>query len=184
MMVNKYKIRIPSNINVDVSSLFLVIKGPKGKKKITKNLNFHCVLSENNMVLICSLNKKVNKKKYFTLQKKFVFFLSQLNNTVKGVSQGFFIEMKLFGVGYRFLSYKNSILEFKAGLCNNIKYNVPSNIEVLLEGPTSITLYSHDLELLFQSASKLKLLKKPDSYKGKGISYLKENLSLKEVKKG
>jgi large subunit ribosomal protein L6 len=109
--------------------------------------------------------------------------VAQLKNTIKGVYKGFFTELKLNGVGYRFLAYQNNTLKFKAGFCNDLEYRIPESIQVFIESPTSILLFSYDFDLLKQVSSKLKNFKKPDAYKGKGFSFSNEILSLKEVKK-
>jgi len=176
------KIKIPPKVEISISPSLLIIKGPLGTKKITKHSSFICKLSKNNTLLLCSLNEK-NGKSSLPLEKSFCTFLTQVKNIVKGTFKGFFTELKLTGVGYRFLSYTNNVLKFKVGFCNDLEYYVPPNVEVFLEGPTSISLFSYDYELLKRVASKLKAFKKPDSYKGKGFSYSTELLKLKEIKK-
>jgi len=178
----KEKIKIPPKVEINVSPTLIVIKGPLGTKKITKHTSFICKLSKNNTLFTCSFEDK-SEKGSTALEKKFVAFLTQVKNIIKGTFKGFFTEIKLTGVGYRFLSYTNNVLKFKVGFCNDLEYKVPSDVEVFLEGPTSISLFSYDYELLKCVAANLKAFKKPDSYKGKGFSYSTELLTLKEIKK-
>jgi large subunit ribosomal protein L6 len=178
------KIKVPPTVKIDLVFNSINIKGPKGLKRLQKNNKFICNLSNNGSLLICSLTTKDKKAVNSALEKKFLLFITQLRNSIKGVFKGFFAELQLQGVGYRFLSFKDKKLKFKVGFCNDLEYTFSNGIEVYLESPTKISLFSHDYDLLKETASKLKSFKAPDSYKGKGFSYKGEALTLKEIKKG
>ena len=177
-MVISKQIKIPSNVTVKLVSSKLVISGPKGLISLNNNTNFLIQICEEKSSLIF-FSKKREKVNLFNNN----YFFSKINNIIKGVSVGFFLEMKLNGVGYRFLSYKEKELKFKAGFCNDLVYCVPENVNVFLESPIKLCFYSSDYDLLKKVGAQIKSLKKPDSYKGKGLSYVLENLVLKEVKK-
>lgn len=174
------QIKIPTTVSIKHDQSGIQFNGPKGELTLSLNSKFLLEINEENNVL------KIIPQKYFKdndFKKSYRSFFSKINNAIKGVSTGFFIEMKLQGVGYRFLSYKENILTFKAGYCNDLSYVVPDGVNICLETPTKLCFYSSDYDLLKQVASQVKLLRKPDSYKGKGFSYSLEFLDLKEVKK-
>ncbi len=174
------EIKIPSTVSINYDQSGLKIKGPKGELILGLDSKFLVKIDkENNILKIFS--QKYSKNNDF--KKSYRSFLSKLMNSIKGVSTGFFIELKLQGVGYRFLSYTENVLTFKAGYCNDLSYTVPYGVSLFLETPTKLSLYSTDYDLLKQVASQIKLLRKPDSYKGKGFSYSLELLNLKEIKK-
>jgi len=183
-MSGAISIKIPPKINVSINVSYIEITGLKGTKIVPKHPSFFCTLSNNGSLLLCELSQKNKKLKNNNLEKKFLLFITLLKNSIKGTFKGFFTELKLQGVGYRFLSYNNHLLKFKVGFCNDLAFKINKEVEVILESPTKISLFSHDYELLKQTSSTLKSFKKPDSYKGKGFSYVGEVLSLKEVKKG
>lgn len=174
------KIKIPPKVVIKIMPCSLILKGPLGTKNIEKNVNFNCKLSANDSLLVCSFSCE---NKISLLEKKFGTFITKIKNTIKGITNGFFIELKLNGVGYRFLSYEKNILKFKVGFCNDLEYEVNENIEVLIESPVSLSLFSNDYELLKEVAAKIRSFRKPDSYKGKGFSYSSETLNFKEIKK-
>jgi len=75
------------------------------------------------------------------------------------------------------------VLTLRVGFCNIIEFKIPTNVKVILQNATLITLYSNDLLCLKQVSTSLKKVRFLDNYKGKGILYLNENPSLKESNK-
>jgi len=180
-MKKKLIIKVPRSVSINLSPSSIEVGGKLGKLSISKHEQFS-VISLNN-TLECSLQPVIGKKQVSFLTKEYSKFITNLRTTIKGVSNGFFIELKLVGVGYRFLSYNNNELCMKIGFCNNALFNIPEGVEVFIENPTRITLFSIDYLLMKQTAASLRGHRLPDSYKGKGFQYLSETLTLKEVKK-
>ena len=104
---------------------------------------------------------------------------------VIGVSEGFKKEMEVIGVGYRAVA-KGQLLEMALGFSHAVVLQIPSEIKVSAvteKGKAPIvTLESHDKQLLGQVASKIRSLRKPEPYKGKGIRYVGENIRRKAGK--
>ena len=177
-------IKVPTDVSVKILSSSLEISGKLGLLNLVKKEQFNCVIVPETNILKCSLiDKGLIKKQLSYLNKHYYKFITNLRTSLKGVSSGFFSELKLTGVGYRFLSYKDKELLMKIGFCNNMLFKVPDGVTVFLESPTQITLFSMDYLLLKQTAASLRAFRTPDSYKGKGFRYLSEVLVLKEVKK-
>jgi len=97
-------------------------------------------------------------------------------NMIKGVSNGFKKKLELIGVGFRANINNNQILNLNIGYSHNIMIKLPQSItlEVKMEKNTQIILKSYDKQLLGIVAAKIRSLRKPEPYKGKGIRYINE----------
>ena len=109
-----------------------------------------------------------------------------INNMITGVSTGFTIQQELVGVGYR-VEAKGQILEFSLGYSHSIHFLLPPEIkataEVARKGANPVlTLKSHDKQLLGMVAAKIRSLRKPEPYKGKGIKFVGEQIRRKAGK--
>jgi large subunit ribosomal protein L6 len=109
-----------------------------------------------------------------------------INNMVTGVSTGFTIKQELVGVGYR-VEAKGQVLEFNLGYSHDIHFLLPEEVkataEVARKGANPVlTLKSHDKQLLGMVAAKIRSLRKPEPYKGKGIKFVGEQLRRKAGK--
>jgi large subunit ribosomal protein L6 len=105
------------------------------------------------------------------------------NNAVTGVSTGFSRGLEIVGVGYRAKLEKNK-LEINLGYSKPVVYEIPEDIEILVEKPTLITVKGIDKQRVGQEAHKIRSFRKPDPYKLKGIRYVGEHLLKKERKAG
>src|SRR4030095_3941936 len=104
-------------------------------------------------------------------------------NAVKGVTDGFTRELEIVGVGYRCEAKKTSIV-FSLGFSHPIEYPLPPGISATVDKQTHLVLTGVDRQLLGQVAANIRLLKKPDPYKQKGIRYTNERLKKKAGKDG
>ncbi len=108
-----------------------------------------------------------------------------INNMVVGVTQGYKKSLELVGVGYK-ANVQQNILELHLGYSHNIFFVVPKEVTVTAQTAKGknpiITLESIDKQLIGQVAAKIKLLKKVEPYKGKGIKFVGENIRRKEGK--
>lgn len=108
-----------------------------------------------------------------------------INNMVIGVSEGFETKQELVGVGYRAV-VKGDLLELSLGFSHNIVFQLPAEVKATAEQskgkPPIVTFKSHDKQLIGMVASKLRSLRKPEPYKGKGIKYVGESLRRKAGK--
>tara|TARA_B100001989_G_scaffold251557_1_gene231020 strand:+ start:531 stop:1067 length:537 start_codon:yes stop_codon:yes gene_type:complete len=103
-------------------------------------------------------------------------------NMVKGVTEGFKIDLQLVGVGYRAKMDGRKVV-FTLGKSHPDVFMLPEGIEISIEKDVNITLKSIDKQLLGQVAANMMALRKPDAYKGKGVRMVGKVLKLKEVKK-
>lgn len=115
-------------------------------------------------------------KSFFGLLKKL------LENKMRGVTRGFLIYLKIIGIGYR-ASLQNDTLLLKLGYSHDVTYKIPSSIKLFLIEPTVICVFGVDKNQVTQIASKIRSLRKPSAYKGKGIRLINEKVLLKQGKK-
>ncbi|MCB9174765.1 MAG: 50S ribosomal protein L6 [Flavobacteriales bacterium] len=171
-------IDIPSGVEIKVENGLVTVKGPKGV--LTQEVD-DCVTVE---VVDKVINVK-RKTEEIPHKAKHGLYRSLINNMVEGVSKGFKTEQELVGVGYR-ASNTGQNLELSLGFSHNIVFQLPAEIKVTTatergKNPT-IILESHDKQLIGHVAAKIRSLRKPEPYKGKGIKFVGEQLRRKAGK--
>lgn len=177
--IGKLPVAIPAGVTVDVTKEnMVVVKGPKGelKQQVAPNLT---IKVENGELVVERPNDEKQNKSMHGL------YRSLINNMVIGVSEGYKVEMEFVGVGYRAES-KGQMLEMSLGYSHNIYFELPSEIKV--EAVTErrsnprLTLECCDKQLIGQVAAKIRALRKPEPYKGKGILFKGETIRRKAGK--
>ena len=170
-------IKIPEGVNVDIQEESITVKGKLGE--LTQLYNQVSFSIKDSMVTVSRpSNSKQNRAKHG-------LYRSLLNNMVIGVSKGFVKELELVGVGYR-ANNQGQKLELSLGFSHNVIFEIP--IEVKVETITEkgsnpiIKLTSFDKELLGNVVSKIRSLRKPEPYKGKGIKFVGEEIRRKAGK--
>lgn len=107
-----------------------------------------------------------------------------LKNKIRGVSVGFLISLRIVGVGYRaFLEENQKVLNLKLGYSHNLKYQVGEGVRAFLLEPTLLSLFGIDKNQVSQVASRIRGFKAPERYKGKGIRFTTEKISLFQGKR-
>jgi large subunit ribosomal protein L6 len=170
-------IKIPEGVNVDIQEESITVKGKLGE--LTQSYDQVSFLIKDSMITVSrSSNLKENRAKHG-------LYRSLLNNMVIGVSKGFVKELELVGVGYR-ANNQGQKLELSLGFSHNVVFEIP--IEVKVETITEkgsnpiIKMTSFDKELLGNVVSKIRSLRKPEPYKGKGIKFVGEEIRRKAGK--
>lgn len=177
--VGKAPISLPAKVEINVSKGNLVtIKGPKGA--LTQQLDPDITVEVEDGVL--SVKRPTDQKRHRALHG---LYRALLNNMVQGVSEGFVKEMELVGVGYRANS-TGQLLELTLGYSHPIFFYLPDEVKVSTsqeKGKNPIVrLESIDKQLLGQVAAKIRAMRKPEPYKGKGVKFAGEVLRRKAGK--
>lgn len=177
--IGKLPVAIPAGVTIDVTKEnVVVVKGPKGELKQQVNPNLKIQIKEGELVVERLDDEKQSKSMHG-------LYRSLINNMVVGVSEGYKIEMEFIGVGYRAES-NGQMLEMSLGYSHNIHFQLPSEIKVeaITERRSNprLTLESCDKQLIGQVAAKIRSLRKPEPYKGKGIIFKGEVLRRKAGK--
>jgi large subunit ribosomal protein L6 len=177
--IGKLPIKIPAGVTVTVNDKNIVtVKGPKGE--LTQELKGDITLEIEDGVI--QLKRPSEQKKHKSLHG---LYRSLVNNMIVGVSDGYKIVQELVGVGYK-ASNTGQLLELGLGYSHNIFLELPKEIKV--ETVTErgknplIILESYDKQLIGQVAAKIRSLRKPEPYKGKGIRFQGEILRRKAGK--
>lgn len=172
-------IDLPAGVSIEVDKDNLVtVKGAKGEltQKVDKNITVK--VEEGKLEVSRSTEQKDHKAKHG-------LYRSLINNMVKGVFEGYTIKQELVGVGYR-AEVKNGILELALGFSHDILMKMPPEVKVetVTERRANpvITLTSIDKQLIGQVAAKIRSLRPPEPYKGKGIKFVGEQLRRKAGK--
>lgn len=176
--VGKLPIQIPGGVQVSVNGTEVSVKGPKGSltQKIDDGINVNIEGTE------IVLSRATDQKRHRAMHG---LYRALINNMVKGVSTGYKIEQELVGVGYR-ASNQGNVLDLVLGYSHHVVFELPDEIKVSTRQDKGqnpiITLESHDKQLLGQVAAKIRSLRKPEPYKGKGIKFVGESLRRKAGK--
>jgi large subunit ribosomal protein L6 len=171
-------ITIPEGVEITQSDNTVTVKGKKGELSQVMDTCVEMKIEDNTI----TFNRVSNDPDH---RAKHGLYRSLVSNMIIGVNEGFKKEMEVIGVGYRAVA-KGQLLEMALGFSHAIVLEIPSEIKlsaVSEKGKAPIvTLESHDKQLLGQVASKIRSLRKPEPYKGKGIRYVGENIRRKAGK--
>jgi large subunit ribosomal protein L6 len=177
--IGKLPIALPSGVEVKVSPSNIVsVKGPKGElsQKLDQDITINV---ENNTLFV---KRPTDQKRHKALHG---LYRALLANMVHGVSKGYQVRQELVGVGYK-ASNDGNILDLILGYSHHIYFEVPKELKVKTEQEKGknpiITLEGCDKQLIGQVAAKIRSLRKPEPYKGKGIKFEGEVLRRKAGK--
>ncbi len=176
--IGKLPIHIPAGVSVTIKDNVVTVKGPKGE--LAQNINPDIQIDITDGVI--TLTRPSDEKGHRSLHG---LYRSLINNMIVGVSQGYVKKMELVGVGYRATS-NGQLLELSLGYSHPIVMELPKEIKV--EAVTDrksnpiITLESTDKQLLGQVCAKIRSLRRPEPYNGKGVRFVGEEIRRKAGK--
>jgi len=167
-------INLPENIQISVVDNTVIVKGPKGE------LNFKVPTYQLQIIIndqIIEVKRKSEDK-----QTKAMHGLTRvmIANMINGVSNGFEKKLEIKGVGYR-VNLDGDKLNFALGFSHPVIFSAPKGISFKVE-KNIITVMGIDKQLVGQVAAKIKAIRPPDAYKGKGVRYYGEKIKLKPGK--
>ena len=175
--IGKQNIAIPDKVKVVLNEQTINIEGPLGKKELKIDLSmFDLSISEGKHVSIKP--KKINDqtKRLWGMNR------SILNNAILGTSIGYEKILELSGVGYR-ANLKGKSLNLQLGFSHDIDFPIPDGVNITVEKQTTIKIKGNDKQQVGMIASKIKSLRPPEPYKGKGIKEKGQYILRKEGKK-
>ena len=169
---------IPSGVEVSVDGNKVTTKGPKGTLEFNFKNDSVDVKVEDGKVLVTRKNElKTSKQLHGTTN-------SIINNMMIGVSEGFKRELEINGVGYRFQVQGNKVI-ISAGYSHSVELEVPSGIKVEMpdKSTNELIVSGFDKQAVSEFAAKIRKVREPEPYKGKGIKFKEEHIRRKEGKK-
>ena len=174
--VGKKPITIPDKTMVSYKERVVTVQGKNGT--LTQAVHPDVELNiENDQI---SITPKDNNRKTIALQG---MMRSLVNNMIVGVSQGFTRTLEINGIGYRAESKGKSIL-FNLGFSHPIDFPLPEGISATVDKNNVVKLVGFDKQLVGQTAARIRQLRPPEPYKGKGIKYAEEHIIRKAGKTG
>lgn len=176
--IGKAPIAIPAGVTVTVSGDTVTVKGPKGTLTQKVNPDLDIKVENNEVVLTRPTDDREHRAQHG-------LYRALIHNMVVGVSEGYRKEMELVGVGYR-AAATGQVLELSLGYSHAIYLKLPLEVKVEAKSERNknplIILESDDKQLLGQVCAKIRSLRKPEPYKGKGIKFVGEVIRRKSGK--
>lgn len=169
---------IPSGVEVNVDGNKVITKGPKGTLEFNFKKDNVDVKVEDGKVLVTRKDEtKISKQLHGTTN-------ATINNMLIGVSEGFKKELEINGVGYRFQLQGNKLI-ISAGYSHTVEIQSPEGIKMEMpdKSTTELIVSGYDKQAVSEFAAKIRNIRKPEPYKGKGIKYKDEHIRRKEGKK-
>lgn len=173
--VGKKAIAIPAGVKVEVAGQTVHISGKSGKlhKDVHQSLQVKVQGAELQVAVRTEGDQAARALHGLTR--------TLLANMVHGVVEGYKKELELQGVGYR-AQVQGQKLTMQLGFSHPVEFPLPEGVSAKVDANTKITLNSADKELIGLTASRLRRVKPPEPYKGKGVRYLGEHITLKQGK--
>jgi large subunit ribosomal protein L6 len=162
-------------VKVTVADRTVSVEGPKGK--LSRAIPGVITIREDAGVLLVERpdDQRMNRAQHGLTR-------SLVNNMVAGVTEGFFKDLEIVGVGYRAVAQGPNRIEFALGFSHPVAVDAPQGITFEVPQPTRIRVAGIDKELVGQVAADIRKIRKPEPYKGKGIRYAGEVVKRKAGK--
>ena len=173
--VGKMPVTVPQGVDVSINNTQISVKGTGGTLSIAANALVK-VVNEAGQVTFAPANESREANAMSGTLRQLV------NNMVTGVTKGFEKKLTLVGVGYK-AAAQGSKLNLAVGYSHPVNMDMPEGIKVETPAPTEIIIKGADRQRVGQVAAEIRAIRPPEPYKGKGIRYSDEKITIKETKK-
>ncbi|HQR86779.1 MAG: 50S ribosomal protein L6 [Burkholderiales bacterium 35-55-47] len=173
--VGKMPVTVPQGVDVSINNTQISVKGTGGTLSIAANALVK-VVNEAGQVTFAPANESREANAMSGTLRQLV------NNMVTGVTKGFEKKLTLVGVGYK-AAAQGSKLNLAVGYSHPVNIDMPEGIKVETPAPTEILIKGADRQRVGQVAAEIRAVRPPEPYKGKGIRYSDEKITIKETKK-
>ncbi len=174
--IGKEPIPVPAGIKVEINGTHIKVTGGKGN--LERDIRPEIEIKQEGDTLVCSPKGTTKRVMAFWGMTR-----SLVNNMVVGVEQGFEKKLLVEGVGYR-AKASGSTLTLSVGYSNPVEFTLPKGIGIDVDKDNTITVTGIDKELVGMTAARIRQIRKPEPYKGKGIRYFDEHIVRKVGKAG
>jgi large subunit ribosomal protein L6 len=175
--IGRLPITVPAGVDVTIDGADVTVKGPKGTLSHTVAAPITVEKAEDGTLKVSRPNDERMSRSLHGLTRTLVA------NMVAGVTEGYTKKLEIVGTGYRVIA-KGSDLEFALGFSHPVIIPAPEGISFAVETPTRFSVSGIDKQQVGEVAAKLRKLRKPDPYKGKGVRYEGEVIRRKAGKAG
>lgn len=173
--VGKNPVAVPAGVTVDVIGQTIKAKGKRGELSLVVPDDIAISRDGDKISVLPKVMTKRNRMLWGTAR-------NNLRNIVRGVSDGFTINLEINGVGYRAQADAKT-LKLQLGYSHDIEYPIPAGIGIKTPKPTEIEITGASKQQVGQVAAEIRRMRGPEPYKGKGIKYADETILRKEGKK-
>ena len=173
--IGRLPIPVPNGVDVKIGTDVVEVKGPKGTLRTPVCPLLKYELADGHLTLT-----RVDDERHTRAQHGLRRTL--LANCIEGVTKGFSKGLEVIGVGYR-VAVKGNLIELSVGYSHPVVVDLPDGITAAVAGQV-LTLSGIDKELVGERAAKIRRIRKPEPYKGKGIKYVTETIRRKVGKSG
>ena len=174
--VGRMPITMPQGVVVNIKNDEVTVTGPKGELRRRFNPDMSITLQDNSLIVERPSDSKEHRSRHGLTR-------SLLANMVEGVANGFEKTLEIVGVGYR-AEKKGDKLEIRVGYSHLVEVSPLPGVSLAVEGANRIKVSGIDKEVVGDMAAKIRAIRPPDAYKGKGIRYAGEIVHLKAGKAG
>jgi large subunit ribosomal protein L6 len=175
--IGRLPIPVPTGVDISISGQDVTVKGPKGTLSHTVAEPIVVAKADDGTLAVTRPNDERANRSLHGLSRTLVA------NMVIGVTDGYTKTLEIVGTGYRVVA-KGSDLEFALGFSHPVLIKAPDGITFTVEAPTRFTVSGTDKQKVGEVAAKIRKLRKPDPYKGKGVRYQGEQIRRKAGKAG
>ena len=173
--VGKNPVPIPSGVTVDLKGQALKVKGKRGELSLVVHDDVEVTKTADALAFKPRGDSRRARMQWGTAR-------NLARNMVRGVSDGFTINLEINGVGYRAQADAKN-LKLQLGFSHDVEVPIPAGIQIKAVKPTEIEITGADRQKVGQLAAEIRSLRPPEPYKGKGIKYSTETIRRKEGKK-
>ena len=174
--IGKNPVSLPDKVSVSLDGLTGKVKGPKGELQRTLPDGVSVSQENNTIVVAPTSDKRISRERHGLCR-------TLVANMVEGVSNGYSKSLEIVGVGSR-AQVKGKTLVVSAGFSHPVEMEAPDGITFKVENNTKVTVSGIDKELVGNEAAKVRAIRPPEPYKGKGIKYEGERILRKAGKSG
>ncbi|MNE40697.1 50S ribosomal protein L6 [compost metagenome] len=174
--IGRKPIAVPSGVDVTLDNTVITVKGPKGTLTRELHKDMKVTVENNEITVVRPSDNKLHRSLHGTTR-------SVVNNMVSGVTEGFSKSLELVGVGYR-ASKSGDKIVLNVGYSHPVEITPEAGIEFEVPANTKIIVRGIDKERVGAYAAKIRSVREPEPYKGKGIKYEGERIIRKEGKAG
>ena len=173
--VGKYPVVVPSGVTVTLTGDEVSVKGKLGVSSLRLVDDVETTIEGNHVWVKPRSETKRARMMWGTTR-------ALINNMVKGVSDGFTVNLDINGVGYR-AAVQGKILQLQLGYSHDIMFPIPDDVTIKCDKPTAVSVTGKDRQRVGQVAAEIRAFRGPEPYKGKGVKYATETILRKEGKK-
>ena len=169
-------IAIPAGVEVNIDGAHVSVKGPKGTLEYTITAPIIAAIEDGHVVVSRPDDERLSRSLHGLTR-------TLIANMIEGVTNGYSKQLEITGTGYRVVA-KGKDLEFALGFSHPVSVVAPEGIEFTVDSQTKFTVKGIDKQLVGETAARIRKIKKPEPYKGKGIHYVGEVIRRKAGKAG